>query len=204
MKKTVHKNFDTASDKNIFYVIGKKGKEFFKPKNIKHLKYFSVYNETKSDKINAVGETNLLALTTLAQSVANLYAEGELASITLVYNAFESILKQKATIKPLYPVKLTQQDYRAAERFIFEPEITDSIFINYLQEYLNAVLFLHLLESEAGEMGARFIMMKNATDSCKKSKADMTLELNKIRQAGITKDLSEIVSGFKVLRKERG
>ncbi|HAR62594.1 MAG TPA: hypothetical protein DF296_06030 [Candidatus Margulisbacteria bacterium] len=206
IRKILAKNFHKKSENHTYFFIGKKGKEVFKPNLYNDSHYFSLFSDSSDPKDagEAAGEISLKKLNLLVQEIIQLVKENKVTSISLAYNAFESILRQKATLKNLFPLQPGKEDYELAEKFIFEPQINEDIFINYLSDYLTTVLYLHILESEAGEMGARFIMMKNATDSCKKSITELTLELNKIRQAGITKDLSEIVSGFKVLRKERG
>ncbi len=134
------------------------------------------------------------------------YLKGEFDLVVVIYNEFKSVLQQRIVVEQLLPIppEETRQatDLKSISQveYIYEPTSTE--IINALvPRHLNFQMWRILLESNAAEQGARMTAMDNATENAKELIRDLTLSYNKARQASITKELLEIVSGAEALKK---
>jgi len=142
----------------------------------------------------------------IAHRVAELYTEEEVDRVTIVYNAFESALVQRVTVRDVLPLSedLLETDEDERERdtlhgdFIFEPE-PEEILARLLPVYLETELYRALLESAASEHGARMTAMRNASKNAGELIDDLTLRMNRARQAEITQEILEVVAGADAL-----
>lgn len=135
----------------------------------------------------------------LAERLLDEYRQEECDSIFLVYAKFYSVLSQRPRVFQLLPVDpdLAKQSAPGGS-FIFEPsrkEVIDGI----LPRYVESEIFRAFLECEAGELGARLTAMGNATDNAGEMIDRLLLDFHRARQAQITKEISEIVGGARVL-----
>jgi len=138
----------------------------------------------------------------IAHRVAELYTEGEVDRVILVYNAFQSALVQKVTEQQILPLsedllasdEQERQDDAMRGDFIFEPE-PEQILERLLPVYLETELYRALLESAASEHGARMTAMRNATKNAGELIDTLTLAMNRARQAEITQEILEVVAG---------
>jgi F-type H+-transporting ATPase subunit gamma len=133
--------------------------------------------------------------------VSEAFTSGAVDSVTLVSSRFVSTLVQRATAMPLLPIAAagaTQRD-SSKNSFEFEPDVT-SVLTALLPKYLEFTIFQALLETQASEFAARLIAMTNATDNAGKLIDEITLLMNKTRQASITKEILEIVGGAEALK----
>ena len=135
------------------------------------------------------------------------FEDEELDRIYLAYNVFHSALTQKPRVTQLFPLGQTLEDAPAATpdpdgEATTEPEYepsADVVFSTLVPKYLDTVLFQAFLESAAGEHGARMTAMDSATRNAGDMIDRMTLQYNRARQAAITKELMEIISGAEAL-----
>jgi F-type H+-transporting ATPase subunit gamma len=142
----------------------------------------------------------------IAHRLADLYIQGEVDRVLVVYNHFESALVQKVTEQEVLPIPehllATDEEERAqdAERgdFIYEPE-PEEILERLLPVYLETELFRALLESAASEQGARMTAMRNASKNAGELIESLTLAMNRARQAEITQEILEVVAGADAL-----
>lgn len=126
---------------------------------------------------------------------------GKFDKVVLIYNEFKSIIQQKIIIEQYLPIPLTGNDnseLAAGANYIFEPSQKE-IFEYLLPKHLEAQMWRVLLESNAAELGARMTAMDNATTNAKELIRTLQLKYNKERQAAITKEILEIVSGANAL-----
>ena len=129
------------------------------------------------------------------------YARGEISAVHLCYNKFVSTMKQDPVVEQLLPLSAEQMaaDSKAegnnhAWDYIYEPD-AQTVIDELLVRYVEALVFQALAENMASEHAARMVAMKAATDNAGTVIAELKLVYNKTRQAAITKELSEIVSG---------
>ena len=170
--------------------VGRKGRDFLRRRGVtvKHV-FSNIYEDLKYEKANVIGET-----------VVTEYAAHDLDACYLVYNEFKSAITQKVVVEPLLPIQpmVVPADETAVD-FIYEPSqrvILDTL----LPLYVNVEIYRALLESVASEHGARMTAMDNATRNAKDMIGRLTLRANRARQAAITTELMEIISGAESLK----
>jgi len=142
----------------------------------------------------------------IAHRLAELYTDEEVDRVTIVYNAFESALVQRVTVRDVLPLSEDLLDTDQQEReedavrgdFIFEPE-PEEILARLLPVYLETELYRALLESTASEHGARMTAMRNASKNAGELIDSLTLAMNRARQAEITQEILEVVAGADAL-----
>jgi F-type H+-transporting ATPase subunit gamma len=125
------------------------------------------------------------------------YTRGEIDRVFLCYTRFINTMKQEAVIEqllPLSPDRLQEDQRDFAWDYIYEPD-AQSVLDELLVRYVEALVYQAVAENMASEQSARMVAMKAASDNAKKVIDDLQLSYNKARQAAITKELSEIVSG---------
>src|SRR3954447_10717592 len=142
----------------------------------------------------------------IAHKVAELYTEGEVDRVVLVYNHFVSALVQQVTQQDVLPIpeELLDED-EGDEReqallgdFIYEPE-PEEILVRLLPVYVETEIYRALLESAASEQGARMTAMRNASGNAADLISSLTLDMNRARQAEITQEILEVVAGADAL-----
>jgi F-type H+-transporting ATPase subunit gamma len=132
----------------------------------------------------------------IASRIINLLAAGEVDRVTIVYNRFVSVISQVVTEQQLVPAPVPETGASAAGDAVyeFEPD-EETILQRLLPQALAVQIYRALLESAAGEHGARMTAMDNATRNAGDMIKRLTLNYNRARQANITKELIEIISG---------
>jgi F-type H+-transporting ATPase subunit gamma len=173
-------------------VVGKKASE-----------YFSKRNYTIEGKmIGLFGSLEYQSTLELYNNLVPKYLSGEIDKIVLVYNEFVSMIQQKIVKVQLLPIPFIHEESKAksySSNYIFEPD-QFSIFESLIPKHLKVQLWRALLESNAAELSARMTAMDNATTNAQELIRSLNLTYNKERQAAITKEILEIVSGANALK----
>jgi F-type H+-transporting ATPase subunit gamma len=186
-----------ADGKLKIFCVGRKSFDFFSKRHYKVAgKYIGIYGNL------GFGQAQLIA-----REVIQGYLADEFDKVELVYNEFKSIAQQKIVIDQFLPLAPATAETASKGRhthiganYIYEPssrEIVDKL----VPKHLNFQLWRVLLESNASEQGARMAAMDNATENANEMISSLQLVYNKARQAAITKELLEIVSGAEALKK---
>jgi F-type H+-transporting ATPase subunit gamma len=141
----------------------------------------------------------------LAHKITELYSEGDVDSVIVVYNHFESALVQRVVEQEILPIPehVLEGGEGVEERamsgdFIYEPE-PELILERLLPVYVETELYRALLESAASEQGARMTAMRNASKNAAELIDSLTLAMNRARQAEITQEILEVVAGADAL-----
>jgi F-type H+-transporting ATPase subunit gamma len=140
----------------------------------------------------------------IAHRVSELYAEGEVDQVVVIYNHFESALVQRVVTQEVLPIPESllegEEEHTQAllGDFIYEPE-PEQILERLLPVYVETELYRALLESAASEQGARMTAMRNATKNAGELIDSLTLSMNRARQAEITQEILEVVAGAEAL-----
>jgi F-type H+-transporting ATPase subunit gamma len=139
----------------------------------------------------------------IAHKIIELYSEGDVDSVVVVYNHFESPLVQRVVEQEILPIPesvLESGDEAPAlvGDFIYEPE-PELILERLLPVYVETELYRALLESAASEQGARMTAMRNASKNAAELIESLTLAMNRARQAEITQEILEVVAGADAL-----
>ena len=122
------------------------------------------------------------------------FLKGDWDEVRLVYTKFVSTMQQDLVEVPLLPLKKPAGGEVVTSTYTFEPS-PEEVLARMLPRALEVQIWQALLESNASEQSARMVAMKNATDNARELTKDLTLEMNKTRQAMITREISEIVAG---------
>ena len=139
----------------------------------------------------------------VADYLKRLYLSGEADEIHLVYQRFRSALQQVPDQVQLLPAQLQPQEREeAGNDYIFEPDAR-SVLENMVQLYLNNMVYSVLLEAKVSEQASRMAAMSAATDATTELINDLSLQLNRVRQAAITTEIAEIVGGANALKKAK-
>jgi len=165
--------------------LGKKASAFFKNINVEIAAHASDLGE-KPQIEDLIGSVKVML---------DAYREGTLDRLYIVYNDFINTMTQKPTMERLLPLPDTDdEEIRDIWDYIYEPDAR-SLLDTVLVRYIESLVYESVLENLASEHAARMIAMKNATDNAGELIDDLTLVFNKARQAAITQEISEIVSG---------
>jgi F-type H+-transporting ATPase subunit gamma len=143
----------------------------------------------------------------MAHALSEAFVNGDVDRVVLVYNAFVSPLVQKVTVTEVLPVPQEAlqgseddaETQAAAGDFIYEPE-PEEILARLLPVYVETELYRALLESAASEQGARMTAMRNASKAAGELIDNLTLAMNRARQAEITQEILEVVAGADALQ----
>ncbi|HSR49888.1 MAG TPA: ATP synthase F1 subunit gamma [Acidobacteriota bacterium] len=173
-------------------LVGRKGVDWFKrrPWPIKH------------QYVNIMSQVDFKYAQEIARTLIDYYSDSKLDSVFLVYNEFKSVIQQEIIIEPLLPIqRLEGQEDEKGTGYIWE-QPPDIVLDRLLPKHVETQIFRAMLESEAAEHGARMTAMDSATRNAKEVIEDLTLQANRLRQASITTEIIEIVSGAEALEQE--
>jgi F-type H+-transporting ATPase subunit gamma len=134
----------------------------------------------------------------IAHKVLALFEQGEFDVATLFYSRFKSVISQIPTAQQVIPAKAPERENQGAVFYEYEPEEED-ILVDLLPRYVAVQVFRALLENAASFYGAQMSAMDNATRNAGEMIRKQTLTYNRTRQAMITKELIEIISGAEAL-----
>jgi F-type H+-transporting ATPase subunit gamma len=175
--------------------IGRKGSEFFGKRNFDVVsKHPGIFSDLDFDDARS-----------FVQEITEGYLEGTFDRVDVIYNEFKSVIQQRIVVEQLLPIPpeetWTSKDLKGLSQvdYIYEPSSTD-IVSALVPRHLNFQMWRILLESNAAEQGSRMTAMDNATENARELIRDLTLKFNNARQASITKELLEIVSGAEALK----
>jgi len=180
----------TAYEEIALTIVGRKGLDYFRRRNVSIIR----------DYAGRFREIDYPVAATIGKDLVEDYTNEAVDGVFLVYNEFRSPLVQRVTVRELLPIEPleVEPDYYAVE-YIYEPS-ADAILSELLPRYVEVQIFRALLESLAGEHGARMTAMGAATENAQEMMEKLALVYNKARQSAITKEMMEIVGGVEALR----
>ena len=169
-----------------YIAVGRKGRDFVTRNRLHMLAEFTNYGDRPS----------LLDASAMAQVAVDAFLKGEVDVVYLVYAKFINTVTQQPTVVQLLPVEPPpeQEGTRKKVDYIYEPDAA-SIFQALLPRYVDVQVYQALLDTLASFFSAQMVAMKNATDNANDLIQDLTLTYNKARQASITTQILEVVSG---------
>jgi len=170
--------------------LGKKGRDFLARSGADLRASFTALPDALS----------VLDITPAALIAREGFLGGEFSAVYLVYADFISVGKQKPLFTPLLPVHVPEHVAPLAADFDFEPS-PEAVLDEVLPRLIELQIYQAVLESQASEHAARMVAMRNATDAAKDLADDLTLNLNKARQADITSEILDIAGGAEALRR---
>ncbi|MGE5400862.1 MAG: ATP synthase F1 subunit gamma [Ignavibacteriales bacterium] len=192
--RLIHEEYNSYYESGhlFLYCIGKKGFDHFSRRK---------YNIV-GDFPGVFSNLKFQTATTVMSELKYRYLSNEYDKVLVVYNEFKSVIQQRIVVEQLLPipqVKSTENTGVTNTDYIYEPDRL-SIVNSLLPKHLNSQIWRVLLESYASELGARMTAMDMATENAKELISSLQLKYNKERQAAITKEILEIVSGANALK----
>ena len=187
------------SSKNVeILAIGRKGRDFFRNRHAVMAGEFI--------GVTGKGRVEFAEALDVARSIIKLYSEDEgIDKVFLVYNEFKSVLQQRVVLEQLLPVSRAKEEEPDAKAgpvslvdYIYEQPPAE-MFGQLLPRLVETQIFRALLESVASEQGARMTAMDSASKNASELIDSLTLNMNRIRQAAITNEIIEVVSGAAAL-----
>jgi F-type H+-transporting ATPase subunit gamma len=175
----------------VLYTVGRKARDFFRRRGI----------GIKKEYINVLANVTYSVAEELAKDMAEEFLSGEIDELLVYFNEFKSALTQRITIEKLLPIDIERPEGDIPIEFIYEPG-KDVIIETLLPRHISTQIFRYLLESVPGEHGARMTAMDSATNNALEMIDKLTLQMNRARQASITKELMEIIGGKEAIEKK--
>jgi F-type H+-transporting ATPase subunit gamma len=190
-----------SSDQTSLGLVGRKGREYFGRRGFDVLfEQIGIFQKLRFDDAR-----------TIAQLAVDAFVSGQVDRVVLIYNEFKSVMTQRVVVEQVLPIaradvdqggQLTQsaspgEGYLPVD-YLYEPA-PQEIFTQLLPRYVEVQVYRALLESNAAFFAAQMTAMDTATKNSADMIADLTLYMNKVRQAAITREIIEVVSGAEAL-----
>ena len=173
------------------FVVGRKGRDFFRRREV----------PIRKEYLGVLGSVSGQKAETIASDLAEGFLSEEFDEVQIAFNEFRSAISQIVRFEKMFPIALETSGKTGGDDvdYLYEPS-REEILATLLPKYLQTMVLRVLLESVAGEHGARMTAMDSATNNSVDMIARLTLQMNRARQATITTELTEIVSGAEALK----
>ena len=191
-REVIREKYATVSAKGNAELLplGKKGYEHFSKNKFKVIDhYWNIFSDLNFEKVASASKL-----------VMDMFAKGEIDAVELVYSEFKNAATQKFTVEQFLPVQKTEKKKGEVKAdFIFEPD-KNTLIEELMPKILNTQLYKAILDAHASEHGARMTAMDKATENAEELLKSLKISYNRARQAAITTELTEIVSGAAALQ----
>ena len=173
------------------FVVGRKGRDFFRRREV----------PVRKEYLGVLGSVSRHHAERIADDLVGGFLAGEFDEVRIAFNEFRSAISQIVRFEKMFPIALESSGKTGGDEvdYLYEPS-REEILAVLLPKYVQTMIFRILLESVAGEHGARMTAMDSATNNSVDMISRLTLQMNRARQATITTELTEIVSGAEALK----
>src|SRR5262249_29293129 len=172
-------------------VVGRKGRDYFGRRGFAVLfEQVGIFQRLRYEDAQVIAQTAIEA-----------FVSGQFDRVMLIYNEFKSVISQRVVVDQLLPIPRSELEGSPAENqvgYLYEPSAQE-IFNQLLPRYVEVQVYRALLESNAAFFAAQMTAMDTATKNSAEMIANLTLYMNKVRQAAITREIIEVVSGAEAL-----
>ena len=170
-------------------LIGRKGRDFFRRRNF----------EVRYERVNIFAKLTFADAQELGNTAIEEFTTGRATSVYLIYNEFKSVMSQRVVIERLLPIPRLEpgdigEHAGPAVDYVYEPQ-PEEIFRDLIPRHVQIQVYRALLESNAAFFAAQMTAMDSATRNSAEMIENLTLYMNKVRQAAITREIIEVVSG---------
>ncbi len=187
--RRAHSIVDAAGkDQAKLICIGRKGYEYFSKRGYDVVEHYADF----------WNELNFSHATRIAQAISDRYLASEFDDVKVIFNQFKNVAQQELVEFHYLPLVLEEEDEVIAKDYLFEPS-RDEVVKSLIPRHLNIQMWRFLLESNASEHAARMTSMEAATENAGELIDKLRLQYNKARQAAITTEILEVVSGAEAL-----
>ncbi len=171
-------------------IVGRKGRDYFR----------RIHSSVLKEYVQIFQNLSFAQAELITQDVLEAYRNASWTAVDMMYSEFKSVVSQRVVLKPLLPlIPVTSPENGSRFDFIYEPKKEDLLQAIVLR-FLRSQVYRMLLEGAASELGARMSAMDNATRNASELLDSLKLQMNRTRQASITKEILEIVSGAEALK----
>lgn len=176
----IHEGSSTELD-----ILGKKARDFFRRRSF----------AARRESIGLLASPSFAGAAAIAGNLVEDFMKDEVDQVWIVYNEFKSVVHQRVIVEQLLPIpKLEAPELETAVEYLYD-EPPEKLLDHVLHRHIEAQVYRALLEAAASEQGARMTAMEAATNNAAEMIDSLTLYANKVRQAGITREIIEVVSG---------
>jgi F-type H+-transporting ATPase subunit gamma len=177
---------DEHRDRDVSIItVGRKGRDYFIRQPVKVI----------GEYINIFGRLEFSQAQPISQRIIELYMKEKVDAVDVIYNEFKSIMTQRVRVERYLPIKpIVPAQGESLIDYIYE-QPAQEIFNALLPRYVETEVYRALLESQAAELAARMTAMDAATNNAREMIDNLTLYMNRVRQAQITREIIEVVSG---------
>jgi F-type H+-transporting ATPase subunit gamma len=171
-------------------MIGRRGRDYFARRGF----------QVRYEQVNLFAALKFADAKGMAGSAIDAFVKGEVDSVYLVYNEFKSVMQQRVVVERLLPIPrgTFSESATPTVEYLYEPS-PDVLFEHLIPNHVEVQIYRALLESAAAEHAARMTAMDAATRNSAEMIDQLTLHMNKVRQAAITREIIEVVSGAQAL-----
>lgn len=189
--KEAEKEIQTDWEKPVIIAVGTKGKDYFMKKG------YDIHGEYMLPPESI----SFLETHDISKPIIDMYDNGEIDEVMLVYTSFVSSMEQKVRVETLLPFEIDNDpDFPRLDKQVdYEPSV-DAVFNYLVPKYVEIMIYTAIVESATCEHAARRMAMESATDNARDVLDELTLYYNRARQAAITNEISEIVGGAEALK----
>jgi F-type H+-transporting ATPase subunit gamma len=165
-----------------YLLAGRKGRDFFRKRGV----------TVAGEHVGLTAKVEYAEAAGIAKQLMERFAKEEIDAVYLVYNEFKSVMSQKLVVSRVLPVEMPEQQQPVDYIYEQPPSV---LLESLLPRYVEMEIYRPLLESAAAEHAARMTAMESATSNAAEMIENLTLYMNRVRQASITKEIIEVVSG---------
>jgi F-type H+-transporting ATPase subunit gamma len=165
-------------------LIGRKGRDFFRRRGF----------DVQFEQVGIFQRLTYAGAAEIANAAIQEFVSGRASSVHIVYNEFKSVIAQRIVLEQLLPIPRLEAAAGPTTEYLYEPA-ADAIFADLLPRHVQAQVYRALLESNAAFFAAQMTAMDAATRNSSEMIDSLTLYMNKVRQAAITREIIEVVSG---------
>jgi F-type H+-transporting ATPase subunit gamma len=188
-----------SRERCVLGLVGRKGRDYFGRRGFAvSFEQIGIFQKLRFQDAQEIAQTSIAA-----------FVPGEVDRVMLVYNEFRSVISQRVVVDQLLPIPRAEVDAAAASLgtpaagasqidYLYEPDAQE-IFNQLLPRYVETQVYRALLESNAAFFAAQMTAMDTATKNSAEMISSLTLYMNKVRQAAITREIIEVVSGAEAL-----
>ena len=173
-------------------LVGRRGRDFFAKRGF----------EVRYERVNLFGTLKFEDAKAIAKAAMEQFLDGQVDSVYLVYNEFKSVMVQRVVVEQLLPIPRLEVEPAEGDvtpvEYLFEPSAKE-LFEHLIPTHVEVQVFRALLESNAAFFAAQMTAMDAATRNSGEMIESLTLYMNKVRQAAITREIIEVVSGAQAL-----
>jgi F-type H+-transporting ATPase subunit gamma len=196
LKATAHFLAQRKHQQVELVLVGRKGRDYYKRRPV----------TTRAELVGLFNRLTSQHATEVAGPAIEAFASGQIDAVYIIYNEFKSVMTQQTVVEPLLPIPREAfatpasgtTDGGATVDYLYEPDAA-TIFAKLLPRFVESRIFHALLESNAAFYAAQMTAMEAATKNSAEMIDSLTLYMNKVRQAAITREIIEVVSGAQAL-----